>query len=483
MNKERTVDVRDLILHLLLQWKKVLVCMIVFAVLAGGYSYVKNSKNVKPAQTRDEKLASAAAGCTDDEQMRAEGLYTAYQNLTSAYQLKSEYLQNSILLNLDTDSMGAVEMTFYIEGSVFGTDNIFGVVRGIEETLVTDEMSEEIAAVLGVENNKIYIRELVAFSDSFTSEDMILEPGAVNGAVLTVITYADNAENAERVSEIVEKGLTAAVDNIEDATGKCTANLIQKTPNITYKSYISEKKSKTASEVVSLYNSILKMDSDTLKLSGKVATYYNQLLNAEDDAAVTKKSALSMISKKQVLVGAAGGAFIVLFLACVFYVFSSRIRSVASLRDSAGVPLLGSLYTAPDKKIDALSKAFVRIFYTKAQKDAEADNELLTVSAVTSVAEAQGAKMLYVAVDADDTKSLEIVGRITAPLKEQGINCVTGGMINKNAAAFENAKKADGVIFAEVIGVSREESIAMNEEFCALHGIPVFGVVAIETTV
>ena len=92
-SEEIEIDLADLIKRLCMKWKQILICALAFAVLAGGYGYLKNKSRADlPQLDEGEEIE-----LTQEEQ----------QSVLSAVQLQAEnagleqYLETSLLMKAD----------------------------------------------------------------------------------------------------------------------------------------------------------------------------------------------------------------------------------------------------------------------------------------------------------------------------------------------------------------------------------------------
>lgn len=101
------IDLADLLKQLCMQWKQILLCALAFAVLAGGYGYVKNKSTAKVQNTdavQDIEL-------TPEEEQGVQSAVQLYRETAGLEQ----YLENSLLMRTDPYHKHKIYLLYSIE--------------------------------------------------------------------------------------------------------------------------------------------------------------------------------------------------------------------------------------------------------------------------------------------------------------------------------------------------------------------------------
>lgn len=126
IDEERDINLRGLFFSILLKWRSILMCMVVFAVIAGGSSYMKSAKlaeknralieeeqSTLSAQEREEaakareEAAAKALNATEITNVKhVAGVVNEYQQM---YDAQKRYNDNSIYMRLDPTAVHPYE--------------------------------------------------------------------------------------------------------------------------------------------------------------------------------------------------------------------------------------------------------------------------------------------------------------------------------------------------------------------------------------
>lgn len=116
--EEVQIDLLDLLYRLVRQWKRILVCALVFAVLAGAGSYFVSKNGGTKAEEADTLQPDAGepepVPLTEEEQKRQ--VEAAWQLAKETAQMES-YVQNSVRMQIDPYHKSSVQLIFRIEGA------------------------------------------------------------------------------------------------------------------------------------------------------------------------------------------------------------------------------------------------------------------------------------------------------------------------------------------------------------------------------
>lgn len=240
------IDVWHMLCCIAKKWWKILIAMIVCAVLAGGFSYYRNAKGLAAAagsggtaEGGQEAAASQALDTSEEEILEQSGLsrkaaeevlyYTnKYYYNKVQYEHQNDYVQNSILMQLDPNKVWTV--TLYYDLSLSGNG---GALEGADCTLaaaylarISDEaLYEEIAEELGDGICSSYLSEVITGSslDTFSDrEEFAVLSGKEDFKI--VIRYIDR-EGCETIARAVKEKIEASVPEVTGEAGAHTIKL------------------------------------------------------------------------------------------------------------------------------------------------------------------------------------------------------------------------------------------------------------------
>ena len=144
---EKELSISDIFYGILKKWKAILACMLIFAVLFGGISYMKSGKSEGFDSLSENELAKVETAL-------------AIQN---KIQYLNEFIMNSSLMKLDPFNTYRAEISFYVDapGGAMSMDNA-------EYSVAADAIS---AYILKLNNNSWMEDALEAAGSSMSVQE------------------------------------------------------------------------------------------------------------------------------------------------------------------------------------------------------------------------------------------------------------------------------------------------------------------------
>ncbi len=351
------INFKDMFMHICLRWRSIIVIVLAFTVLATGYKFYSDYSNY--TATVKKSNTEIAQPAKDD--INAD--YTAAVNavnLRNCYINRYEYVQNSPLMEIDSNAAPTYSATYAINGangatvanlhkaSVLNTDSLVLLLQSAEVDIAAE-----------------YLGELISITNNSFDAD-----GSQTVSGFTVKILAPNDEALAALADAVKSRISENHSSIKAAIGdyslKCTeeayftrydADLIAKQTDITNKYRDALKEFNTAYDA----------------LSGKALEYYNVLTDAD----YAENPPAPSISKKYMLLGFAGGLVVAVLLYAATYLFGSKLKSLEDASMRYDIYFAGALKTQGKKKwlsfIDNfIKKAFDKRFYSKSNSELSA---------------------------------------------------------------------------------------------------------------
>lgn len=226
--EEIEIDLLDLLRRLGGQWKRMLACALVSAVLAGAGSYYI-SKTGGQDHTAEEDAALEAEEAqppvplTKEEQER--GVAAARQLAKETAQLE-DYVQNSVRMQIDPYHKKSVQLMFRIEGAgVWTTQKI---VEKYLDYLANDQAVSDICRIDSAmeQADSRFLPELFQAvqktSGTYTDE----EGNLCSGVLLSVDVTGRDGDMATALASDVQKALEAYRPAVKKACGSHTLTLL-----------------------------------------------------------------------------------------------------------------------------------------------------------------------------------------------------------------------------------------------------------------
>lgn len=298
---EQVIFIKDLVFAVLYRWRRILICALVSAVLLSGFAAIigllNQNNNDIPTNT----------------------------NLRDSARLQAEYLDNSVLMNIDPHNVGKATAnisilteTFSAEGSTELTSYIGALLNGYSSAITNCLSSEEAAKEL--ELTTADLLELVTVSTTVH--------GPADGT-LAIYAYHSDVKKAEQIVTYILDSLPATGEELKTTVANHTTNTI-------------------TSSGVRADLALLERQTKALKTLDDMRMALNKLPAAEISTTFSLKTLLI-----NCIIGAVLGGFLAVGVILVAHFCSTKVYSARTLTAWTGIKVLGCAEgTQPKGKID-----------------------------------------------------------------------------------------------------------------------------------
>lgn len=176
--QETEIDLIELMWRMLAQWKAILVSALIMALLVPSAVYLRDTRAYEAARSVAEEEASNPV----DPQKAIEALLVALkpEDRTAVEQAlrndeiigaKMEYLDNSLLMNLDTDKAATAVVGYFIDGETAEDSDLkYALFKGYLAAFGDSIALSEIMEAMDINTEPEYIKELVWADGTLESE-------------------------------------------------------------------------------------------------------------------------------------------------------------------------------------------------------------------------------------------------------------------------------------------------------------------------
>ena len=166
-NSNKQIDIRDIFLRLLSQWKAVMIVSLLCALFMAGFKYHKDVTNYNAAvaeSAKQEELSQDEINNRIEEILDKLGDERALVNLVLQQEKQIEqqekYINESLYLQLDPDSVTSARISYRIISDENELNKIYQIYYAFFNS---DEFISRLASVMECDKDSNYIRELVSF--------------------------------------------------------------------------------------------------------------------------------------------------------------------------------------------------------------------------------------------------------------------------------------------------------------------------------
>ena len=335
-NHEQIIYVKDLLFAALYRWRIILVAALVAAILFGGVAILVNL----PSTSNETSVEATPISTPETEALKLE-----IAQLQADIENRTIYLENSILMNLDSTELYCFSIDLFINPAPSDTEEInpYNYVYSYQSALQSTALTEQIATKLNT--STLYVSELLTIAIP-----------AQTDRIITLSFRSGDADITSAVKDLICSYITQTSTMLKTSIGN--HEIVVNVGNVFANSDPALKKSQT-----SLTSELTKWQID---LETK-----QQQLNTMSTPPVVTNTQVSM--KKVAVIGAilgiVFGCFAVAGCAWVAHLAGSTVYSARTFQNRTGLRVLGCIPTT-DKlnPIDRLlKKAEGRILATRTQ--------------------------------------------------------------------------------------------------------------------
>lgn len=483
---EREINLVDMIWAVCQKWRSILACAVILAVLAGGFSYVKSAKAAHAAKEPVVVNSSDLyAELTYEEQKTSD----VYMNYKQTYDELTCYNENAPLMKLNANDFYKGEVSFYVDNFyvveypvIAKEDNTIAIINAYKSAVGTQEFVQELVEIFGNVEKASYVLEMVDCEGLYSGSNVVYN--AEDKGVFSVYFYAADEETCGQMKELVKESILERKSEMTKQFGKHEITLLRENVSPASSAELLEKQRLATDRAYTCSNNMYNM---SLKFSDAQKMYIEQALSEinknsqEMDAEEEVVISVPTVSKKLVVLGFLGGAFLMFALWAFVYIFSNRLRLEDDFELIFGSKLLGNVPMAEKKKkwFGFIDKLFEKLRHFN-QRYFETEDALDMVAANIRIAmqKAEGKSVMVTgAVCGEEEKKVaEALGK---RLEKDGIEIVCESPVLYNAEALEKLVETGYAILVEKAEKSLYQEVAREIEICGQQEVKLIGTVVV----
>ncbi len=462
------IDMADLLLRLCGQWKRIVICALVSAVVLGGYGWLKERKNLDAARSE----TSQEAELTEAEE----------QAVSDAVRLENEirglevYLDNSMLMQLDPYHKTRYIMLYSIDRAE--RQELPRIAESYLNFLLNGSAADALRKTgSSWKMDKSYLAEVItAYQKTYSSPyQIVVDSQSDSSQMAETLFYVDitgsSAKEAEKMALDLQGVLEEYSAKVMERAGAHRLTLVSTASSITVdtglQSQQKERKALLSSNQTNLRGIIdnfsekqLKAYQETVGVEIKdVSEKLEQDLAQEDTG----------LGMKYVFLGLMGG---ILLYCCIFacvYMFCGTVKSMDEMKRCYTFPVYGIMLAKGQKKKSGRDMS-------EMYKDASRDMEENVFNRIRIACHRQGIAKLYAASDFPlGTVEKDCLEKMTERFKGCGIDMEVKENICADTVAWDGLVENGNVLMVCRIGTTTHRMIDDVMCFYQENGINVAG--------
>lgn len=512
--QQTEIDLLDLLKEFCYHWRSVLVCMLVFAILACGYCGIKNVSTNKALQQQAESQSESEMDEEDAEMNLGDGSLmdvlsergkltevekSNVKTAVSIYTILQEYynsiddayaqiglankerlvLQYAVRLNGSAENGNAANTLVY---AICQYVNNGGLASAIAESgydeLTTDEL-----------NNRISVNYSSDFINDGNNADVQIVEGNNDVLPFTVIcTGADKDEN-DKIGQAVKNALEQFVQDYQELGNLELMLLGEYTGEVKDTSVLAEK-SKDTSDIVNQYSQFSGFVANFSETQKEIFNEVvgNDVLEVTDEGVKASLAAdkqestqvpqisITFGMKKYAVLGLAAGLFLSVLCYGLYYVFTGTVKTREEFERGYGLYCLGNL--AEMQRKTSFDRLLQKLFGDN--YDSLENRRNLAIANIRALCMKEQSKQISilstVPMDADLQDNVEY---IKTQLQKEGIEAAFVGNVIESVSGFDRLVDTGVAVLLEKPKETRYTDMNQMASVCEEHGINVFGVICL----
>lgn len=495
MNEEEVqIDLMTLLHYILRKWRSIVVVMLIVAVAANLYSVKKSMSEAASVSTAEEEvdfekqIENAKEELTADELEQVEHVYSMYEYNSQLYQENKEYLEKSVLMQLNPNEIPTVMLNYQFKKDQ-ADEELSNIFTMYENALLDKDTCTAIMQVFGEEYANTSVRKLISVTDTenVQNKDIIKIQDEKNSGILRIQIYACSEEQCEQVAEIAKKRVLEYTEQLQQIFGNYTVNAISEQYYISSDSALNVQKSDAVNAVNNAYNA---MNNITSGLSERQIGYFNLLTKDGEDQTLVKVDTeenenvivkVQYISMKYILIGLLAGMLLAVCWYAVIYIMTQTVKDVDEVKIITNLPVFGTVLRNNENGKRNIIDRWIDSWFVRDKKSE--NNELLLTRISHEVAMLAGQKdkkSLLIACSGTDQNVKKQADSLVEKLRKLGMNVTsTDSLVSDNTEVLKQLDSADSVVFVEQLMKSERNQIREAIELCRRCQVEVLGSVIV----
>lgn len=494
MNEEEVqIDLMTLLHYILRKWRSIIVVMLIVAVAANLYSVKKSMSEAAAISTTEEvdiekQIQNEKEELTADELEQVERVYSMYEYNSQLYQENKEYLEKSVLMQLNPNEIPTVMLNYQFKKDQ-ADEELSNIFTMYENALLDEDTCTAIIQVFGEEYANTSVRELISVTDTENGQngDIIKLQDDKNSGILSIQIYAGSEEQCEQVAEIVKKRVLEYTEQLHQIFGNYTVNAISEQYYISSDSNLNMQKSDAVNAVNNAYTA---MKNITSGLSEKQIGYFSLLTKDCEDQTLVKEDTqetanmtanVQYISMKYILIGLLAGMFLAVCWYAVIYIMTQTVKDVDEVKIITNLPVFGTVLRSNDNGKRNVIDRWIDSWFAHDKKSENNDLLLTRIShEVAMLAGQKDKKCLLIACSGSDQNVKKQADSLVEKLRKLGMNVTsTDGLVSDNTEVLKQLESADSAVFVEQLMKSERNQIREAVELCRRCQVEVLGSVIV----
>ncbi len=480
--RQEEINLMDLIFYCLEKWRWIIVFMVILAVAAGAYKY---RSTVQENKASEEAARALEEGDEEDDvnvvkvDMQSVAFYEqAIAENTAALDKQKEYLDNSVVMDMDSYHVVTGTLSYYVEGG----DRLDSILAAYNAYVSDGRLAEKLNSIDGdvsVED----LRYLISFEDSFEAiyevdSNQVLRTSAPERTVFQIIIRMPDNSSCNAYLKSANEAIASYSGKLQSEIGEHKLTLLASVQSEMVDSDIKSYQENTRTAYLTAVRNLqtLRTELETLRDTAEIPEQQD-----ETGAVVLADPKSSAI--KYAVVGLVLGAFVVCFVLMLLYMMGGKLQNTDNFNMAFGMPLLGVVRDPGKKKkifgfidnwvLHLREGSYASIGFDEQIKMAASNVQ----AAIARRASNGGLQKIMLAGTMTEKEAAAVYTKLSAEL--QGVSLSPYMQIVYQSSALKELENYDGILFLEKKGVSNASMIQQERKAASDRNVTILGTIVL----
>lgn len=470
-DKDITISFKNMIYRILLGWRGILVCAVVFALLGNFYGVYKDYEKIKSEKpsivepedvlaSAERKVKSLESNLSDKDVLYAYDAAETTRSLEEQFRQIQNYRENSLYMQVDFEHVPTAKLRYYIDAHpkteypmIMEYDYSVDIGRAYMEYLVDQEVTDYISEVYGID--EVYVRELFYYY--------------ITNNYLYIEIIGPDEEKCNIAKDFIKDKMNKLDKVVKKDFPSYDIFLVIDSFCYQVNDTVYDRQYKRVTELntirTSRGNILSGMTEDQKSLYTAIMNYYNLRdkyeQNPEDliePQTQKKTSKISFVHKKYTAAGLAGGIFVAVLLLAIKYIFTPVVRVKENLIVDLNQNVFGTIWPENSRKrfLGFVDKWITKAFYKRDMYFTFDKSVEMIAMGIRIAMEKENISKVYLTGSASD--NMGVTDKLEADLKN-GFEVEKGECIVYNPLSLKNLSDSEAVVFIEKAGDSTFDNI------------------------
>ena len=467
------IDLKDLLAHIILKWKFIVLCMIFVGLLGYGVALLRGSN------TESLTATSARALITEDKAEDVDQLFNQYQYYT---QYRRTLMNDYTYLFSDQaafhDNLAVLNARYFVDSDIVNLDHFFS-------TLTLDETDYEKLREIAPDEESfspIYQRVQLSVDDlerastrssSSVNNNITFNEIGAGKYLFTVAIFGISEEQCEEMLSIVQAALAREIGLLSTADPDIRFSFLSKQFSHDVLAYLQSLQNLSNTRITQVDNQLNNIATKVTKFTSGQRDYYNLLVQQAEQESQPGKH---VSWKKWTVIGSLMGAFLAVGIFFLQYLFDGTIKISAESESIFQTQTLQNVFI-PGKK-NLFGKWVSRL--TGADNVSVDEKIALLAADIQLLMKKAGYQRLFLLSDSHDINASQTAARVAEAVVARNPNLeLLLGNPTVSIADLEKFSASENTIVFSELKHSRRTTLIKWSELCIRHQLHVIGVVPV----